>query len=77
MYASDTIGIATMADGVVLVAGFDTPKQDVKRAADRLSLAGANILGVVLNRVDIREPEHRQYSRYYFSYDRGADMPPR
>jgi polysaccharide biosynthesis transport protein len=77
MYASDTIGIATMAEGVVLVAGFDTPKQDVKRAAERLSLAGANILGVVLNRVDIREPEHRQYSRYYFSYERGADMPPR
>jgi polysaccharide biosynthesis transport protein len=77
MYASDTIGIATMAEGVVLVAGFDTPKQDVKRAAERLSLAGANILGVVLNRVDIREPEHRQYSRYYFSYERGAHMPPR
>ncbi|MBV8134978.1 MAG: polysaccharide biosynthesis tyrosine autokinase [Deltaproteobacteria bacterium] len=77
MYASDTIGIATMVDGVVLVAGFDTPKQDVKRAAERLSLAGANILGVVLNRVDFREPEHRQYSRYYFSYERGAGTPPR
>jgi succinoglycan biosynthesis transport protein ExoP len=77
MYASDTIGLATMVEGVVLVAGFDTPKQDVKHAAERLSLAGANILGVVLNRVDIREPEHRQYSRYYFSYERGAEMPPR
>jgi polysaccharide biosynthesis transport protein len=76
MYASDTIGIATMVDGVVLVAGFDTPKQDVKRAAERLSLVGANILGVVLNRVDIRAPEHRQYSRYYFSYERGGEMPP-
>jgi Mrp family chromosome partitioning ATPase len=77
MYASDTIGIATMVEGVVLVAGFDTPKQDVKRAAERLFLAGANVLGVVLNRVDIREPEHQQYSRYYFSYERGAEMPPR
>ena len=77
MYASDTIGIATMAEGVVLVAGFDTPKQDVKRAAERLSQAGANILGVVLNRVDFREPEHHQYSRYYFSYERGAGPPPR
>jgi polysaccharide biosynthesis transport protein len=77
MYASDTIGIATMVDGVVLVAGFDTPKQHVKRAAERLFLAGANILGVVLNRVDFREPEHQQYSRYYFSYDRGVEMPPR
>ena len=77
MYASDTIGLATMVEGVVLVAGFDTPKQDVKRAAERLLLVGANILGVVLNRVDIREPEHRQYSRYYFSYERGAETPPR
>jgi capsular exopolysaccharide synthesis family protein len=66
MYASDTVGIATMADGVVLVAGSATPKNSVRRAAERLALAGANVLGVVLNRVDIRHPDHREYTRYYF-----------
>ncbi|MBV8137947.1 MAG: polysaccharide biosynthesis tyrosine autokinase [Deltaproteobacteria bacterium] len=69
MYASDTVGIATMADGVVLVAGSATPKQSVRRAAERLALAGANVLGVVLNRVDIHHPDHREYTRYYFTYE--------
>jgi capsular exopolysaccharide synthesis family protein len=72
MYASDTVGIATMADGVVLVAGSATPKHSVRRAAERLALAGTNVLGVVLNRVDIRHPDHREYTRYYFSYERDA-----
>ena len=72
MYASDTVGIATMADGVVLVAGSTTSKHSVRRASERLALAGANVLGVVLNGVDIRHPDHREYTRYYFSYERDA-----
>jgi capsular exopolysaccharide synthesis family protein len=72
MYASDTVGIATMADGVVLVVGPVTPKHSVRRASERLALAGANVLGVVLNRVDIHHPDHREYSRYYFSYERNS-----
>jgi capsular exopolysaccharide synthesis family protein len=73
MYASDTAGIATMSDGVVLVAGAETPKECVRRASERLSFAGAKILGVVLNRVDIHHPDHREYSRYYFSYEKTVD----
>jgi succinoglycan biosynthesis transport protein ExoP len=72
MYASDTVGIATMADGVVLVVGPTTPKQSVRRASERLALAGANVLGVVLNRVDIHHPDHKEYNRYYFSYERNS-----
>lgn len=74
MYASDTVGISTMADGVVLVAGAETAKQSVRRASERLSFAVANILGVVLNRVDISHPDHREYSRYYFSYDQTIEI---
>jgi capsular exopolysaccharide synthesis family protein len=69
MYASDTVGVATMVDGIVLVVGAETPKQSVRRASERLAFAGANVLGVVLNRVDIHHPDHREYSRYYFSYE--------
>ena len=72
MYASDTVGIATMADGVVLVVGPATPKQSVRRVSERLALAGANVLGVVLNRVDIHHPDHKEYNRYYFSYERNS-----
>jgi len=46
----------------------------VLRASERLSLAGANVLGAVLNRVDISHPDHREYSRYYFSYQEKAEI---
>ena len=75
MYASDTVGIATMADGIVLVAGAGTAKQIVRRASERLSLVAANVLGLVLNRVDIYHPDHREYSRYYFSYETIEENP--
>lgn len=47
----DPVMLATRVDGVVLVvqAGV-TPKQDVKRACTILRAAGANILGVTVNR---------------------------
>jgi polysaccharide biosynthesis transport protein len=75
MYASDTVGVATMVDGIVLVVGAETPKQSVRRASERLAFAGANVLGVVLNRVDIHHPDHREYSRYYFSYEKVEEIP--
>jgi polysaccharide biosynthesis transport protein len=65
MLASDTAGIATMVDGVVLVAGARTSKQDVRRATELLSLVGANMLGVVLNRMNLHGADYNQYSRYY------------
>jgi succinoglycan biosynthesis transport protein ExoP len=69
MSASDTAGMATMTDGVVLVAGANTSKQDVRRAAELLSLVGAKVLGVVLNRMDLRGTDYERYSRYYASQD--------
>jgi Mrp family chromosome partitioning ATPase len=76
MYASDTVGIATMADGVVLIAGARTPKYNVRRASERLSFVGANVLGVVLNQVDINHPDHKEYCRYYFSYEKAQGSIP-
>jgi Mrp family chromosome partitioning ATPase len=58
-----------MTDGVLLVADANTPKEDVRRASDLLSFVGANVLGVVLNRVDSYHPDYKRYTRYYFSYD--------
>ena len=69
MYASDTIGIATMVDGVVVVLGAYTSKHNVRRACNRLQQVGAKVLGVVLNGVDIHHPDYREQKRYYFSYD--------
>jgi len=39
-----------------------------------LAFAGANVLGVVLNRVDIHHPDHSEYSRYYFSYEKVREI---
>jgi capsular exopolysaccharide synthesis family protein len=68
MLASDTCAMATMVDGVMLVAGAGTPKRNIQRACQRLQYVGAKLLGVVLNRVNIHEPGHQEFRSYYLSY---------
>lgn len=52
---SDAVLLSTMVDGVVLVVNArKTMKQLVKETQARLNYARANILGVVLNKVDGR-----------------------
>jgi Mrp family chromosome partitioning ATPase len=69
MSASDTTGLATMVDGVVLVIGQDTPRKAVVESYSRLLDAGANMLGFVFNRVDISRPQHRSHKQYYRYYN--------
>jgi Mrp family chromosome partitioning ATPase len=47
---------------VVVVDAQETPKQVVRKACSRLSYAEAKILGVVLNRVNMRSRD------YYYDY---------
>lgn len=68
MLTSDTCAMATMVDGVVLVAGAYTPKSNIQRACQRLEYVGAKVLGVVLNRVNIHEPGQHEFLSYYLSY---------
>ena len=69
MHASETIAIAAMVEGVVIVVGARTSKKTVRAACDRLNAVDAKILGVVLNGVDIRHPDYREYTKYYYRYD--------
>jgi polysaccharide biosynthesis transport protein len=62
--ASETIALATMVDGVVLVIGSDTPRKAVLEAYTALRRAGAVVLGFVYNRVDLTLPQHRGYANY-------------
>jgi capsular exopolysaccharide synthesis family protein len=65
MLASDAMLLATMVDGVVLVANAQrTPKQVVREARTRLTCARATILGVVLNQLNIRHREYAYYRKY-------------
>jgi capsular exopolysaccharide synthesis family protein len=65
MPVSDTVALSTIADGVVVVIGPDTPRHVVRKACSRLAYAGAKIYGVVLNQVDFNSPDYSHYGRYY------------
>ena len=78
MFSSETVGLATMVDGVVVVAGITTPKQVIRTICRRLTAAGAVIYGLVLNKVDIRQTAYRRLDPYYSghkpaNHDRPSD----
>jgi succinoglycan biosynthesis transport protein ExoP len=67
MQVSDAVLLSTLVDGVVLVVNSQkTPKPVVKEACSRLSYARTKILGVLLNRVNLRNGDYAySYSPYY------------
>jgi capsular exopolysaccharide synthesis family protein len=68
---SETVGLATMVDGVVVVAGATTPKQLIRSTCIRLAAAGVTVYGVVLNKVDIREVSFQKLDPYYKNHRSG------
>jgi capsular exopolysaccharide synthesis family protein len=65
--ASDALLLAPQTDGVVLMvkAGL-VNREMIKKAVEQLRLAQANLLGVVLNEVDVkREGYYKYYHKYY------------
>jgi len=54
MQISDTLLLAAMVDGVLLVAGPAAPRPVLRTVCSRLSMVRARVLGVVLNRLDIK-----------------------
>src|SRR5581483_11795724 len=66
---TDAVVLGREADGVVLVVkGYDTPRELVRRARDQLLQAKIHLLGAVVNNVDARWGYHYLYSRYYGAY---------
>jgi polysaccharide biosynthesis transport protein len=66
MPVSDAVILSTMVDGVVLVVrGDETKRHIVKAAVSQLGNGQGKILGVVLNRVDVRSAEYKDYYKYY------------
>jgi Mrp family chromosome partitioning ATPase len=64
--ASDALLISPHTDGVLLVVKEGLLNREiVKKAVEQLHLAQANILGVVLNDVDVKK---QGYSSYYHKY---------
>jgi polysaccharide biosynthesis transport protein len=79
MPISDPVGLGRMVEGVIMVAGRNTPRRIVWEACHRISTAGGKILGVVLNRANAHAFPYAQYGQYYGSYHpirEGSAKPP-
>jgi len=65
---TDALVLATQVDGVVLVLDFGEVTRDAaKQTKQLLEKVKANILGVVLNKIDM-EKEGQYYPYYYYYY---------
>jgi Mrp family chromosome partitioning ATPase len=63
---TDGVLISSLVDGVLLVVhGGKTSRQMVKRTRQILQEIGARIIGVVLNKADVRTNDY-----YYYHYKR-------
>jgi capsular exopolysaccharide synthesis family protein len=64
--ASDAMILSAQGDGVLLVIDYEsTSKESVRQSVRELEIAGANVLGTVMNNV---EPPKVGYYRYGYAY---------
>lgn len=68
---TDGVLISSIVDGVLLVVqGGKTSRQVVKRTRQMLHEIGAKVIGVVLNKIDLRSQDyyyyHQDYKNYYY-----------
>lgn len=67
MAVTDAAVVASQTDGTILVVGAgQTPREAAIHAKELLEQAKANILGVVLNKINVRDQKNRYY--YYYRY---------
>ncbi len=70
---SDALVLSRQVDGVIVVArGGKTPRQALRKASDQLQALGAQILGVLINDVDVRRSEYG-YPYGYYGYHGGYE----
>src|SRR5262249_38759306 len=66
---SDAAVLSQLSDGtVVVVRGHKTTTDTVRRLMERLEAVHANILGVVLNGIDLQRADYADYRYFYRSY---------
>ncbi len=74
MFTAETTGIVARADYVLLVADYlERNPEEIDNALDELAQTGTTVLGVVLNRVEIRDSRGRES----YAYQPGPPEPPR
>ncbi|MFW6374086.1 MAG: DUF4388 domain-containing protein [Thermodesulfobacteriota bacterium] len=80
LIASDVLLLAPQADGVALVVKSGYLKRDlIIKSLEQLQRTQANLLGVVLNSVNMKKNGYYSYYQYYSSYygDTDSDSTPR
>jgi succinoglycan biosynthesis transport protein ExoP len=66
---ADAVILSSSVNGVILtVVGGKTPRETLQRAKEVLQQTNTRILGVVINRVDIRRSDYGYYYYRYHSY---------
>jgi capsular exopolysaccharide synthesis family protein len=66
---ADAIILSSSVNGVILtVLGGKTPRWALQRAKEALQQTQTKILGVVINRVDIRRSDYGYYYQYHSYY---------
>jgi Mrp family chromosome partitioning ATPase len=66
--------VGARVDGVVLVVkGGDTPKEAVLRTRQMLQEVHANIIGTLLNSVNVRSADYNMSKYQYYGYGYGLN----
>lgn len=74
---TDAAIISGLVDGVILVVEGDrTAKGALLRARKILSVSGARILGVALNKFDLRHQDYYGYGDHYYPFDNVSSTGP-
>ena len=74
--AADTIEVAPLTNGVVMVAkAASTPIPSIQTAIDQIMDVGGRVVGCILNNVDLEKEDYyysyyRYYHHYYYYYDK-------
>lgn len=73
MFTAETTSIVAKADFVVLVADYlERNPDEIDNALDELALTGTQVLGVVLNRVELRDSRGRESFNYRVDESKGS-----
>jgi capsular exopolysaccharide synthesis family protein len=71
---TDGVLLASISDGVILVIhANECSRKIVQRSRQALVDVGAKVLGVVLNRVNVRSPDYYYSYSYYSNYKNESD----
>lgn len=66
---ADSLILSRRVDGVVLVVkAGETTRENFKISTKRLGQVQAPVLGIVLNAVDLDNPQYAYYASYYYNY---------